>query len=116
MFVPDFAEVVDGLSQLLCAVEAGAGQGFSSENAKPDFDLVEPRRRCRGEVKRHVRMRFQPIAIFLVRGVIVENDVDLLIGGRVFDDFVHERLEIHAGFCLRRLFAHFPGGQGSSRH
>ena len=52
--MPNLAKVVDGLGEIFGAVEAGAIQGLASENAEPDFDLVEPRSRCRGEVKRHV--------------------------------------------------------------
>jgi hypothetical protein len=41
--MPNFAKVVDGLGEIFGAAEAGAIQGLASENAEPDFDLVEPR-------------------------------------------------------------------------
>jgi hypothetical protein len=51
--VPSSTEGVDGLGELLRAIEAGPVHGLASENAEPDFDLIEPRRGCRGEVERH---------------------------------------------------------------
>src|SRR3974377_1161635 len=73
-------EVVDRLRQLLGTSKARAGQRLSGKDAEPDLDLVEPARRSRGEVERHIGVRGKPSFVLLLGGVIVEDDVDL--GGR----------------------------------
>ena len=40
--MPGIAEVLDGFSELLGAVEAAAFKCLAGENAEPDLDLIEP--------------------------------------------------------------------------
>ena len=44
------------LNQSIDTGEAGPFGGLASEDAEPDFDLIEPTGRSRGAVKFHVRM------------------------------------------------------------
>ena len=46
------------------------------QNAKSDFDLVEPAYRSEGEVKMNLWISSQLGVIFLVRAEVVENDMD----------------------------------------
>ena len=58
-------------------------------------------------MKRYIRMGFHLLVIFLVGRIVVEDDVNFLIGGRVFDNLVHEGLEAVRGAK--------PGGAGMAR-
>ena len=58
--------VVKGLHQLVQTGKAGPVQRLTRQNIKPDFDLVKPARAGRGEVKRYVGVRGQPVIAALV--------------------------------------------------
>jgi hypothetical protein len=49
-------------------MENAAPQRFVGQSAKPAFDEVEPRRRCRGEVKVEPGVFFQPGADVFMLG------------------------------------------------
>ncbi len=51
-------ESADVGHQFFARIERGACECLGREDREPDFDLVEPGRLCRGEVKMHVRCRF----------------------------------------------------------
>jgi len=61
-------------------------------------------------VKRDIGVRGQPSFVLFVGTVVVENDVDLAIGGLIFNDLGHEGLEIDALLGLCGLAADEPGG------
>jgi hypothetical protein len=52
----------------------------------------------------------KPSFVFLMGTVVVEDTVDLVIGGLVFDNLGHEGLEVDALFGLCGLAADEPGG------
>jgi len=64
---------MDGRDEVVDAREAGVVQCLSLEDAEPDFDLVEPTRTGRREVKGDVRMRGEPVLVFLVRAQVVQR-------------------------------------------
>src|SRR5215472_11087319 len=63
--------------------EDAAGNDRTFDFGEPEFDLVEPRRIGRREVKPHPRMPLQEIAhrLGFMGGEVVEDDVNLLPGG-----------------------------------
>src|SRR3546814_9693166 len=67
---------------------------FSLEDAKPDLNLVEPAGAGGREVKGDVRMRGEPVLVFLVGAQVVQDDVDLPVSGLVCNDLVHEGLKV----------------------
>lgn len=95
-FVVGGNERLNGLYELPGAFKACSAQGFTPENAEPDFYLIEPTCRRRREVEMHVRMPGEPIVIFLVGAVIVEDDMDLSLSGDARNDFVQKQLEVGA--------------------
>src|SRR3546814_15007336 len=67
---------------------------FSLEDAKPDLNLVEPAGAGGREVKGDVRMRGEPVLVFLAGAQVVQDDVDLPVSGLVGNDLVHEGLTV----------------------
>jgi hypothetical protein len=88
------AKILDGLGEFLLAVEAGSLQCLAGEDAKPYLHHVEPRGASGGEVEGDVGLGFEPVAVFLVGAVVVQDDVYLLGGGCLLHDTVHEGLEV----------------------
>src|SRR5271168_4636565 len=109
-FVVRGGEVLDCLLQLLGTAKARAGQRLSGKDAEPDLDLIKPARGRRCEVESNIGVRGKPSFVLLMGAVVVEDDVDLAIGGLVFDDLGHEGLEVEALFGLCGLAADDPGG------
>src|SRR6516165_5347215 len=109
-FVVCGGEVLDRLLEVLDSAKARAGQGLSGKNAKPDLYLIEPACRRWREVKRDIGVRGQPSFVLFVGTVVVENDVDLAIGGLIVNELGHEGLEIDALLGLCGLAADEPGG------
>ena len=103
--VVDRHELFDGPDQLLPTREADSRQGFSAQNAKPDFHLVEPGDRGRREMKRHIGVCRQPVVVLLMRGEIVQNHMNLLVRRVVNHKLVHESPEV---LPLLGLGAFFP--------
>src|SRR5271167_4855098 len=110
MFVVYSGEIADRLLQLLGTTKAGAGQGLSGEDAEPNLHLVKPACRSRREVESDIGVSGKPSFVLLMGTVVVEDDVDLAIGGLVFDNLGHEGLEVDALFGLCGLAADKPGG------
>ena len=73
-------EGVDLLSYLARGGEAGAGQGMTGEDGKPD----------RGEVKMDILVARQPAIVFGLMGVQVVQDDMHFPAGMLGDDAVHE--------------------------
>ena len=63
------------------------------EDAEEAFDLVQPRRAGRREVKLHIGMGLEPRFVLLVGVEVVEHDVDVAIGV-IGHDLVHEVEEL----------------------
>ena len=57
-----------------------------------------------------IGVRGEPSFVLLMGAVVVEDDVDLAIGGLVFNDLGHEGLEVDALFGLCGLAADDAGG------
>ena len=49
-----------------------------------------------GETEMNIGMLGQPVMVFLVGAVIVEDDVNLLLGGNILDHIIQKRLEVGA--------------------
>src|SRR5215467_12849549 len=95
--MPSIAEVLDGVCEFMRAVEARSFKRLAGQNAEPDFDLIEPRRRGWSKVECDVWMRFKPIVVLLVSAVVVDNGVNFLLRGHVFKNIIHEGLEVSPG-------------------
>lgn len=95
---------MDGLDKLLDARKTRVVQCLALQDAKPDFDLVEPAGTGGGEVKNHVWVCGQPLVVSLVGIGVVQDDVDLPVGGLLGNnDLVHESLEVGTPLGLRGL-------------
>src|SRR6516225_404328 len=89
-------EVLDRLPQLLGTAKASAGQGLSGEDAKPNLDLVKPARGSRREVESDIGVCGKPSLVLPMGAVVVQDDVDLVVGRLVINDLGHEGLEVDA--------------------
>ncbi len=96
-------ERLNGFNPFFGTAKACAAEGFPGEDAKPDFDLVEPTCRRRCEVEVDIGVRGQPVMILLVCAVVIEDHMNRLIVRNVGDPFFHERLEIWAFLGLGGL-------------
>src|SRR5437667_1165214 len=105
-------EIPDRLLQLLGAAKARAGQGLSGKDAEPDLHLIKPARRSRREVESDIRVLGKPSFVLLMGAVVVEDDVDLAVGGLVFNDLGHEGLEVEALFGLARIARKIAASSG----
>ena len=75
--------------KLFEACEGGAAERLPLQDRKPYLDLIEPGRACRREMKLHIGVSLEPMIVFLVGVVVVEDYVKLSIRkGR--SDAVHE--------------------------
>ncbi len=79
---------MDGLGELLDAFEARVVQRLALEDAEPYLDLVEPTRAGGREMKGDDRVRSQPVVVVLVGAQVVQDDVDLPVGGLLGDDVI----------------------------
>ena len=91
---PRIDEAVNGLAQRAHAREARARERGTGQDAKPDFDEIEPARVGRRVVQVHARVPREPAIVFRFVGTqIVQNDMQLAVGiGR--DDPIHEMEEL----------------------
>ena len=101
---------LDCLSQLRGTFKTGATQGFAGEYAEPYFHSVEPARRSGRVMKVNIRMRGQPVVVFLVGAVIVQNHMDGFARRNVDHDLVHERLEVGPFLGCSRLGLNHAAG------
>lgn len=70
-------EILKSLDQLLFDWETGTRQCVPTQDAKPDLDLVKPRRGGRRKGKGHIGMTTQPLLVFLVSRQIIQNHTSL---------------------------------------
>ena len=70
---------------------------MAGDVSEPDFDLIQPRRANRGEIEGDVWVLLQPRldVVGVVRGQVVQYDVDLLVRVRL-DRLLEERQELGA--------------------
>ena len=99
-------ECSDGASQLSNAREIGPSQGFPTQDAKPDFHLVQPTGRGRRKVEMYPGIFSQPVLVAFVRAVVVQNHVQFLVRRGLGDDMSHKGQEVPTGF----------GGGGRTMH
>ena len=81
MFGVSRYKLLNRLAQLGGALRAQAAQGFPRQNAKPNLHLIQPTGRGGGKVKVDLRVLGQPSVALFMRAVIVQNDMQFLIGG-----------------------------------
>ena len=55
-------------------------------------------------------MCFEPAIVFLVGAIVIENDVNLAVGGYIADNLIHESLDVGAFLRGRGLGADLSGG------
>ena len=96
--------------------EDAAGDDLALDFGEPEFDLVEPGRIGRREVKLHARMALEKIGngLGFMRGEVVEDDVNLLPGPAQRHHFFQKSHEIAAGVAGRGFSVH-PAGLGVQR-
>src|SRR5262249_60543365 len=83
---------IEGRVQVDNRAEDAATDALPRHLGEEVLHRIEPGRRGRGEVKSPARMACQPGQHFrmLVGGVVVEDDVDRLVGGNLALDSVEE--------------------------
>jgi hypothetical protein len=76
---------LDRLFEVADRAEHAPFQGALGEQGEEAFDLVDPRRRCRGEVHVPAGPFREPVADELgpVRSVVVHDDVKVEVGGQL---------------------------------
>src|SRR5271156_92277 len=80
--------------------EGSPAERLPLQDREPYFDLVEPGRACRREMKFHIGMGFEPILVLFVGVEVVEDDVKLAARkGR--GDAVHEVEKLHTAAAFR---------------
>ena len=89
-----FAIAVDGGLEIGDGAEDAAPEAPSGERREEVLDSVEPGARSRGEVEHPARMAGEPgfDLGMLMGGVVVEDGVDRLVGGRRPLDGIEERM------------------------
>jgi len=74
-------EGFDRIAQLVFGFEAGAIERLPLQQTEHNLNLVEPTGRSRRVVKLDTAFELrQPGIVFLVRAVVVEDDVDFFVG------------------------------------
>ena len=92
--VIDGNEAVNGVTYISSRGEIGSLYGLTTQNAEPDFNLIEPRSVSRREVKMDVFVFGQPPVPFgLMRVQIVENHVNFPVAV-VSYHLIHELEEL----------------------
>ena len=92
--------------------EDATSNEVSLDLAEPQLNLIEPRRVGRGEVEVNPAVVLKELAdqLGLVGREVVEDDVNLLLGRALSDDFFEEGNEVLAGVAGRGLAMHASGG------
>ena len=111
--VVGFGEVsVDGGLEIDDALEDAALEPLPGQFGEEAFDGIEPGGRGRGEVEMEPRMPFEPGADLgmLVRGVVVDDQVQLPLGRGLAVDLVEEADE----FLMPMAAMHWPMTRPSS--
>ena len=105
-------ERVNGRRAFLQRVEDGVLQMLASPFREEVLHGMDRRGRCGREVKVPARMIRQPLPDRgrLVRGHIVQNDMNVHIGVQAFGDMIKEGHEVLGAVPLGGLANHAPGG------
>src|SRR5438132_2769128 len=100
----------------LSAQVSGGGEDASCDNVtlqllEPELDLVEPGRVSGREVQPHVGMQAQEVLdpAGLMRGEVVEDDVDLAAAGMRGNQAAEKSHELFAGVSCRGPAEHLAG-------
>ena len=71
-------ESFNGLTQLIFALETSPVECLALQQAEYDFNLVQPTRRSRREVKPDSPLKLrQPVVVPFVSGIVIEDDMNL---------------------------------------
>ena len=97
-------EGFNGLTQLIFGFETSSVECFALQQTEYDFDLVQPTGRGRREMKLDSPLELrQPIVVSLVRGVVIQDDVDLRVLRLIGQHAIQEAAKILPLFKLREL-------------
>src|SRR4051794_32655069 len=94
-----------------------AAQLFGRQFGEPALDEVQPRARGRGEVQREARVREQPALDRrrLVRGAVVEHEVNVELGGNFGVDALQELLKLDRAMAAVQRSDDLAGAQVKGR-
>ena len=97
-------EGFNGLTQLIFGFETSSVECLSLQQTEHDFNLVQPTGRSRREMKPDSPLELrQPIVVSFVRGVVIQDDVDLRVLRLIGQHAVREAAKILPLFKLREL-------------
>ena len=110
-------EILDGVDE---GGKLGVAAAFDlalGEQAKPPFDLIEPGGMRGREVQMVAGMLQQPALDQgrLVRGIVIQDEMDLLVSGDVPVDQFQKGAKLLAAMLGKAAADHLPGGHIQSR-
>ncbi len=109
--VVDLDVGVDRVAHAPRTRETGVPQRRTGQEAEPDFNLVQPACVRRRVVKMHIRMARHPVVVLrLVRVQVIEDDMELDVGGVVRNHLVHEIEKLAAAAAPVMPGFHLAGG------
>jgi hypothetical protein len=83
------------LAQLIFGFETGSAERFALQQTENDFNLVQPTRGSRREVKLDATLEFcQPVIVPFMGGIVVEDDVDFSVLRLVCKHTIEEALKV----------------------
>src|ERR1039457_4391526 len=92
----------NGGAEFILVCEVSSTHCFAGQETEPDFDLIEPTGGCRCEVKLNPAVvLLQPVGVFLVGGIVIQNDVNVFIGRQLGNDLIQEASKVFALFLFR---------------
>jgi hypothetical protein len=107
MRVVSSEEGFNGLAQLILGFEASSIECLALQQAEYDFNLVQPTGRSRREMELDSPFELrQPVVISFVRGVVIEDEVDLCVLRLIGQHAVEEAAKILPLFVLRKSSLH----------
>lgn len=105
----------DSGSEFILVCEVSSTQYFAGQETEPDFDLIEPTGGCRREVKLNPAViLLQPVGVFLVGGIVIQNDMNVFIGRQLGNDLIQEASKVFALFLFRGLSMYLSAGNSSA--
>ena len=117
-FVVSSEESLNGLTQLIFGFEASSVECLALQQTEYDFNLVQPTGRSRREMKLDSPFELrQPIIVSLVRGVIIEDDVDFRALRLIGQHAIQEAAKILPllKLCELRLNLAMPTSRAANR-
>src|ERR1017187_2040337 len=106
----------NGGAEFILVCEVSSTQCFARQETEPDFDLIEPTGGCRCEVKLNPAVvLLEPVGVFLVGGVVIQNDMNVFIGRQLGNDLIPEASKVFALFLFRGLGMYLSAGDFQRR-